>query len=56
MPLSRDEVLGHGRGGQVTWDLIADVSGRSSRRVVVAEQTREGQPMSAGNVGVWCQS
>ena len=38
-----DEVLGHGQGW-VTWGVIADVIGGSSRRVVVAEQTREDKP------------
>jgi hypothetical protein len=36
-------VLGRGQRW-VTWGVIADVIGGSSRRVVVAEQTREDKP------------
>jgi hypothetical protein len=40
-----------GRGGSVTWGVIADVIGGSSRRVVVAEQTREDKPRRPGESG-----
>jgi len=44
-PLSRGmRCSATGRGGWVTWGVIADVLGGSSRRVVVAEQTREDKP------------
>ena len=39
-----EQLLGSGSGGRVIWGVIADVMDRSSRRVVVAEQTREDKP------------